>query len=167
MTLCRPASSRRRVSRRSSPAVMPPSAACWRSRHRPIQHARLCRPLRAHLRRGRAAGLCGRRYRLWRRQQCAADGARLRGGRVAGFFISTRPFPTVAATCPASRWCGWKRLLAKIKAMLDARRDGDLLICARTDVVAIEGLGCRHPSACQLFMEAGADMAKPMGRHHR
>ena len=49
-------------------------------RHGAIQHARLCRPLRAHLRRGRAAGLRRRRHRLRRRQQCAADGARLRGG---------------------------------------------------------------------------------------
>ena len=34
-----------------------------------------------HLRRGRDPGLCRRRHRLRRRQQRAADGARLRGGR--------------------------------------------------------------------------------------
>src|SRR5260370_7258752 len=53
-------------------------------------------------------------------------------------------------------------MLAKIKAMLDARRDPDLLICARTDAVAIDGLDAGI-DRCQLFMAAGADMAKPMG----
>src|SRR4030081_2471099 len=53
-------------------------------------------------------------------------------------------------------------MLAKIKAMLDARRDPDLLICARTDAAAIDGLNAGI-ERCQLFMEAGADMAKPMG----
>ena len=37
-------------------------------------------PLRPHLRRGRNPGLCRCRHRLRRRQQRAADGARLRGG---------------------------------------------------------------------------------------
>ena len=38
-------------------------------------------PLRPHLRRGRDPGLCRCRHRLRRRQQRAADGARVRGGR--------------------------------------------------------------------------------------
>ena len=50
-------------------------------RHGPVQHARLCGPLRPHLRRGRDSGLCRCRHRLRRRQQRAADGARVRGGR--------------------------------------------------------------------------------------
>jgi methylisocitrate lyase len=55
-----------------------------------------------------------------------------------------------------------EQMLAKIKAMLDARRDPDLLICARTDAAGVEGLNAAI-ERCQLFMEAGADMAKPMG----
>ena len=36
------------------------------------------------------------------------------------------------------------------------------LICARTDAAGVEGLNAAI-ERCQLFMEAGADMAKPMG----
>src|SRR5260370_27126544 len=53
-------------------------------------------------------------------------------------------------------------MLAKIKAMLDSRRDPELLICARTDVGGIEGLNAAI-ERCKLCMAAGADMAKPMG----
>jgi len=66
---------------------------------------------------------------------------------VAGLFISDQVFPNR---------CG------KIKAALDARRDGDLFIAARTDAAGVEGLESAI-ARCQLFMEAGADMAKPMG----
>jgi methylisocitrate lyase len=55
-------------------------------------------------------------------------------------------------------------MLAKLKAALDARRDGDLIICARTDVASIEGLDAAI-ERCRLFMRAGADMAKPQGVH--
>src|SRR6185503_20181756 len=44
----------------------------------------------------------------------------------------------------------------------DARRDPDLFIAARTDAASVEGLD-EAIGRCQLFMEAGADMAKPMG----
>ena len=81
---------------------------------------------------------------------------------VAGFFISDQTFPNRCGYLPGKQVVRTEEMLAKIKAMLDARRDGDLLICARTDVVAIEGLGAGI-ERCQLFMEAGADMAKPMG----
>src|SRR5436189_5566601 len=53
-------------------------------------------------------------------------------------------------------------MLAKLKAALDARRDPDLFIAARTDAASVEGLD-EAIARCQLFMEAGADMAKPMG----
>jgi methylisocitrate lyase len=53
-------------------------------------------------------------------------------------------------------------MLAKLKAALDARRDPDLFIAARTDAASVEGLD-EAIGRCQLFMEAGADMAKPMG----
>ena len=55
-----------------------------------------------------------------------------------------------------------EQMLAKVKAMLDARRDPDLFIVARTDAASIEGQDAAI-ERCQLFMEAGVDMAKPMG----
>src|SRR5260370_18132748 len=81
---------------------------------------------------------------------------------VAGFFISDQTFPNRCGYLPGKQVVPVEQMLAKIKAMLDARRDPDLLICARTDAVAIEGLNAAI-ERCQLFMEAGADMAKPMG----
>src|ERR1700734_1641793 len=79
-------------------------------------------------------------------------------GGVAGVFISDQVFPNRCGYLPGKQVVPVEQMLAKIKAMLDARRDGDLLICARTDVVAIEGLGAGI-ERCRLFMEAGADMA--------
>jgi methylisocitrate lyase len=53
-------------------------------------------------------------------------------------------------------------MLAKVKAALDARRDASLYIAARTDAASVDGIEAAI-ERCQLFMEAGADMAKPMG----
>jgi methylisocitrate lyase len=53
-------------------------------------------------------------------------------------------------------------MLAKIKAALDARRDPDFFIAARTDAAGVDGLEAAIERS-QLFMQAGADMAKPMG----
>jgi 2,3-dimethylmalate lyase len=81
---------------------------------------------------------------------------------VAGFFISDQTFPNRCGYLPGKQVVPVEQMLAKINAMLDARRDPDLLICARTDVAGVEGLNAAI-ERCQLFMEAGADMAKPMG----
>lgn len=48
-------------------------------------------------------------------------------------------------------------MIAKIKAALDARQDPDLMIVARTDARAIEGLEAAVERA-QLYRAAGADM---------
>jgi 2-methylisocitrate lyase-like PEP mutase family enzyme len=53
-------------------------------------------------------------------------------------------------------------MLAKLKAALDARTDPDLYIAARTDAAGVEGVD-QAIERCQQFMEAGADLAKPMG----
>jgi 2-methylisocitrate lyase-like PEP mutase family enzyme len=81
---------------------------------------------------------------------------------VAGFFISDQTFPNRCGYLPGKQVVPIEQMLAKIKAMLDARRDPDLIICARTDAAGIEGLDAAI-ARCQLYMEAGADMAKPMG----
>src|SRR4030081_1772 len=81
---------------------------------------------------------------------------------VAGFFISDQTFPNRCGYLPGKQVVPVEQMLAKIKAMLDARRDLDLLICARPDAAGVEGLDAAI-ARCQLYMEAGADMAKPMG----
>jgi methylisocitrate lyase len=81
---------------------------------------------------------------------------------VAGLFISDQTFPNRCGYLPGKQVVGVEEMLAKIKAMLDARRDGDLVICARTDAAGVAGLDAAI-ERCQLFMDAGADMAKPMG----
>src|SRR6266478_8162458 len=53
-------------------------------------------------------------------------------------------------------------MVAKIKAALDARHDPNFFIAARTDAAGVDGLDAAI-GRCQLFMEAGADMAKPQG----
>ena len=53
-------------------------------------------------------------------------------------------------------------MLAKLKAALDARRDPDMFIAARTDAAGVESVDAAI-ERCQLFMEIGVDMAKPMG----
>src|SRR5256885_7264510 len=81
---------------------------------------------------------------------------------VAGLFLSDQVFPNRCGYLPGKRIVSVEEMLAKIKAALDARRDGDLFIAARTDAAGVEGVDAAI-ARCQLFMEAGADMAKPMG----
>ena len=81
---------------------------------------------------------------------------------VAGLFISDQTFPNRCGYLPGKQVVPVEQMLAKIKAMLDARRDPDLLICARTDAAGVDGLDAAI-ERCRLFMQAGADMAKPQG----
>lgn len=48
-------------------------------------------------------------------------------------------------------------MVAKLKAALDARGDADMVICARTDARAVEGLDAAIERA-ELYREAGADL---------
>src|SRR5262245_12850946 len=81
---------------------------------------------------------------------------------VAGLFISDQVFPNRCGYLPGKQIVPVEQMLAKLKAALDARTDPDLLIAARTDAAGVEGVE-QSIARCQLFMEAGADMAKPMG----
>jgi 2-methylisocitrate lyase-like PEP mutase family enzyme len=81
---------------------------------------------------------------------------------VAGFFISDQVFPNRCGYLPGKQIVPVEQMLAKLKAALDARSDGDLFIAARTDAAGVDGVEAAI-ERCQLFMEAGADMAKPMG----
>ena len=81
---------------------------------------------------------------------------------VAGLFISDQVFPNRCGYLPGKQIVPVEQMLAKVKAALDARRDPDLFIAARTDAAGVDGVEDAI-ERCQLFMEAGADMAKPMG----
>jgi methylisocitrate lyase len=81
---------------------------------------------------------------------------------VAGLFISDQVFPNRCGYLPGKQVVTTEQMLAKLKAALDARTDPDLFIAARTDAAGVENVEAAI-ERCQLFMEAGADMAKPMG----
>jgi 2,3-dimethylmalate lyase len=76
---------------------------------------------------------------------------------VAGLFIEDQVFPKRCghmagkAVIPTAEW------LAKIKAALDAREDPDLVIMARTDALAVNGIDDAIARA-QLACAAGADL---------
>jgi 2,3-dimethylmalate lyase len=76
---------------------------------------------------------------------------------VAGLFLEDQVFPKrcghMAGKAVVSR-ADW---LAKIKAALDARVDADLIIMARTDALAVNGIEEAIERA-QLAREAGADL---------
>src|SRR6202795_3558184 len=80
----------------------------------------------------------------------------------AGVFISDQVFPNRCGYLPGKQIVPVEQALAKLKAALDARTDPDFFICGRTDAASVEGLD-EAIGRCQLFIEAGADMAKPMG----
>src|SRR5215472_14547441 len=81
---------------------------------------------------------------------------------VAGLFFSDQVFPNRCGYLPGKQVVPVEQMLAKVKAALDARRDGDMLIVARTDAAGVEGVDSAI-ARCRLFMEAGADAAKPQG----
>jgi 2,3-dimethylmalate lyase len=81
---------------------------------------------------------------------------------LAGLFLSDQVFPNRCGYLPGKQIIPVEQMLAKIKAAVDARRDPDFFIAARTDAAGVEGLNAAIHRG-QLFMEAGADMAKPQG----
>ena len=83
---------------------------------------------------------------------------------VAGLFIGDQTFPNRCNYLPGKQVVRVEEMLTRIKAALDARRDRDLIICARTDVMSVEGLDAAI-ERCQLFLAAGADYAKAQGVH--
>jgi methylisocitrate lyase len=80
----------------------------------------------------------------------------------AGLFISDQVFPNRCGYLPGKQIVPVEQMLARIKAALDGRTDPDFFIAARTDAAGVESVEAAI-ERCQLFMAAGADMAKPMG----
>src|SRR6476661_6626933 len=81
---------------------------------------------------------------------------------VAALFFTDQAFPSRCGYLPGKQVIGLDHMLSKLKAALDARTDENLMICARTDVFALQGED-EAIRRCRLFMEAGADMAKAQG----
>src|SRR6204780_5658874 len=74
---------------------------------------------------------------------------------VAGIFLSDQVFPNRCGYLPGKQIVPVEQMLAKIKAALDARRDGDMLIVARTDAAGVEGVDAAI-ARCRAFMAGGA-----------
>lgn len=80
----------------------------------------------------------------------------------AAMFFTDQVFPSRCGYLPGKQVVPVDLMLSKLKAALDARTDESMMICARTDIFALEGEE-EALRRCSLFMEAGADMAKPQG----
>jgi methylisocitrate lyase len=76
---------------------------------------------------------------------------------VAGIIIEDQVWPKRCGHMDGKRVVSITDMLAKIKAALDSRIDPDLLVVARTDARAIEGLEAAIERG-QIYREAGADM---------
>ncbi|MCG6121267.1 MAG: isocitrate lyase/phosphoenolpyruvate mutase family protein [Microvirga sp.] len=74
----------------------------------------------------------------------------------AGLQIEDQVFPKKCGHFTGKEVIPAGEMVDKIKAAVDARRDGDLQIIARTDARAIEGFE-RAMERAQMFIEAGAD----------
>jgi len=76
---------------------------------------------------------------------------------VAGLFIEDQVFPKRCGHMEGKKIIPADEMVAKIKAAVDARRDPDLVIMARTDAVATDGLDEAIERA-NLYTTAGADL---------
>ncbi|MEX3011311.1 oxaloacetate decarboxylase [Hoeflea sp. TYP-13] len=75
---------------------------------------------------------------------------------VSGFFIEDQIFPKRCGHTPGKAVVPADEMVSKIKAATDARVDSDLVIMARTDALAVEGINAAIDRA-GLYREAGAD----------
>jgi methylisocitrate lyase len=80
----------------------------------------------------------------------------------AAFFISDQVFPNRCGYLPGKQVIPVDEMLAKVKAAVDARRDESFVVGARTDAAGVLGLD-EAIERCCLFVQAGADIAKPQG----
>lgn len=76
---------------------------------------------------------------------------------VAGLFLEDQVEPKRCGHMAGKQVIPPEEMVAKIKAALDARSDPDLIIMARTDALAVNGL---EDAICRgnLYAEAGADL---------
>ena len=77
---------------------------------------------------------------------------------VAAFFMEDQQDPKRCGHLEGKRVLSSDEMLAKLKAVLEARRDPEFVVIARTDALASEGLEGAAARA-RAYLEAGADMA--------
>ena len=77
---------------------------------------------------------------------------------VAGLFIEDQVAPKRCGHMAGKAVIPAEEMVAKVKAALDARVDGDMMIMARTDALTVNGLDDAIERA-QRYREAGADIA--------
>lgn len=75
----------------------------------------------------------------------------------AGIQIEDQTFPKRCGHFAGKEIVSLSAMLAKLRAVLDARRDADTIVVARTDAIAIEGFGAAVERAL-AFVETGADV---------
>jgi methylisocitrate lyase len=75
----------------------------------------------------------------------------------AGLFIEDQVFPKRCGHMEGKQVIPQEEMVAKVKAAVDARVDADLIIMARTDALAVEGLS-RAIERANLYRQAGADL---------
>ena len=76
---------------------------------------------------------------------------------VAALFIEDQVFPKRCGHMDGKRVIPAVEMVEKLKAALDARRDPDMIIMARTDARQVEGLTAAIERA-ELYRETGADL---------
>ena len=76
---------------------------------------------------------------------------------VAGLFIEDQVFPKRCGHTPGKDVIPVDGMVAKLKAALDARRDADLVIMARTDALAVDGIDAAIERA-SIYRDVGVDL---------
>ncbi len=76
---------------------------------------------------------------------------------VAGLFMEDQTYPKRCGHFEGKQLISTDEMVKKIEAALDARKDPDLVIMARTDARAVYGLDAAIERA-QAYVEAGVDM---------
>src|SRR3954454_14778995 len=76
---------------------------------------------------------------------------------VAGFHIEDQVSPKKCGHYEGKEVIGRAEMIGKIKAAVDTRRDGDMVMIARSDARAIEGLAAAIDRV-NAYLEAGADV---------
>jgi 2-methylisocitrate lyase-like PEP mutase family enzyme len=76
---------------------------------------------------------------------------------VAAIHIEDQVLPKRCGHLAGKQLIPAAEMVAKIKAALDARRDENFVIIARTDAIAVEGFG-RALERAELYRDAGADV---------
>ena len=90
---------------------------------------------------------------------------------VAGLFIEDQVTPKRCGYLAGKAVVPVADQLAKLRAALDARRDPALVLCARTDALAVEGIdaaidraGRYHAAGADMVFVQGADTADSLAR---